>query len=139
MNALFDTNVIIDLLLNREPHSEASAWLTSQAEAGTINGVLCATTLTNIFYIVSKALNRQKAVAAIDAIMSIFEIAPVTRPIIEDALTTPMKDFEDAVLYQSGIHHGCQLIITRNGKDFTQSRIPVMTPDEAISLLLNRQ
>ena len=67
--------------------------------------------------------------------MSIFEVAPVTRAVIEDALTTPIQDFEDAVLYQSAIHYGCQLIVTRNTKDFTHTRIPVMTPDEFIALL----
>ena len=49
-----------------------------------------------------------------------------------------MKDFEDAVLYQAGIRHGCQVIITCNGKDFSKSSIPVMTPDETVSLLQNR-
>ena len=135
MNALFDTNVILDLLLDREPFNVSATWLISKAEAGAINGALCATTLTNIFYIASKALNRQQAVTAIADIMSIFEVAPVTRAVIEDALTTKMQDFEDAVLYQSAIHHGCQLIVTRNTKDFTHSNIPVMTPDEFIALL----
>ncbi len=135
MNALFDTNVILDLLLDREPFNAPATWLISQAEAGAINGALCATTLTNIFYIASKALNRQQAASAVANIMSIFEVAPVTRAVIEDALTTPIQDFEDAVLYQSAIHYGCQLIVTRNTKDFTHTRIPVMTPDEFIALL----
>lgn len=135
MNALFDTNVILDLLLDREPFNAPATWLISQAEAGAINGALCATTLTNIFYIASKALNRQQAATAVANIMSIFEVAPVTRAVIEDALTTPIQDFEDAVLYQSAIHYGCQLIVTRNTKDFTHTRIPVMTPDEFIALL----
>ncbi|MBA54233.1 MAG: PIN domain nuclease [Pseudomonadales bacterium] len=135
MNALFDTNVILDLLLDREPFNAPATWLISQAEAGAINGSLCATTLTNIFYIASKALNRQQAATAVANIMSIFEVAPVTRAVIEDALTTPIQDFEDAVLYQSAIHYGCQLIVTRNTKDFTHNRIPVMTPDEFIALL----
>ena len=135
MNALFDTNVILDLLLDREPFNAPATWLISQAEAGAINGSLCVTTLTNIFYIASKALNRQQAATAVANIMSIFEVAPVTRAVIEDALTTPIQDFEDAVLYQSAIHYGCQLIVTRNTKDFTHTRIPVMTPDEFIALL----
>ena len=135
MNALFDTNVILDLLLDREPFNAPATWLISQAEAGAINGSLCAPTLTNIFYIASKALNRQQAATAVANIMSIFEVAPVTRAVIEDALTTPIQDFEDAVLYQSAIHYGCQLIVTRNTKDFTHTRIPVMTPDEFIALL----
>ena len=138
MNVLFDTNVFLDLLLAREPFSESAAWLTSQAESGAINGSLCATTLTNIFYIASKALGREQASAAVTTIMSIFDVAPVTRSVLEDALTTPCKDFEDAVLYQSALHYGCDVIVTRNGKDFAKAEIPVLTPVELIGLLQGR-
>lgn len=135
MNTLFDTNVILDLLLDREPFNTPATWLISQAEAGAINGALCATPPHQYFLHCQQspepATGRQRRGRHHEH----FEVAPVTRAVIEDALTTPIQDFEDAVLYQAAIHYGCQLIVTRNTKDFTHTRIPVMTPDEFIALL----
>jgi predicted nucleic acid-binding protein len=135
MRVLFDTNVILDVLLERYPFSEPATILLSKVEKGEITGLVCATTLTTIYYLVSKALNRNKAGECIDLLLHLFEVASVNRVVIETAKTLNFKDFEDAVIYASALHSGCNCVVTRNLKDFPESEIPVFSPEELVKVL----
>ncbi|WP_457677770.1 PIN domain-containing protein, partial [Thermovibrio sp.] len=101
MRVLFDTNVILDLLLDRYPFSEPAAALLSKVEKGEITGLVCATTLTTIYYLVSKSLSRSKAEECMELLLRLFEVASVNRVVIETARTLKFKDFEDAVVCAS--------------------------------------
>jgi len=135
MRVLFDTNVILDVLLDRKPFSKPASNLLSKVEKGEITGVICATTVTTIYYLVSKALNREKADECIDLLLNILEIAPVSRAVIETARKLNFKDFEDAVIYASAFHSKCFCIVTRNLKDFPALKIPVFSPEELLQVL----
>ena len=135
MRILFDTNIILDLLLDRKPFSEHASHVISKVERSEINGFLCATTVTTIHYLLSKYLDREKALESINSIMALFEIAPVNRLVIEKTLQIGFTDFEDAVLHESAIHAGAEYIITRNVKDFKRSTIPVFSPAEFLSMV----
>ncbi|WP_457639982.1 PIN domain-containing protein [Persephonella sp.] len=137
MRVLFDTNVILDLLLDRKPFSEYSAVIISEVEKGKITGVLSAATITTIYYLVSKSLNKKEADKSIDMIFSLFEIAPVNRVVLETAKNLNFKDFEDAVIYASAVHSKVNSIITRNIKDFKFGAVPVYEPAEFIKILKN--
>jgi len=135
MRVLFDTNIILDVLLERHPFSESATGLLSKVEKGKITGLVCATTLTTIYYLVSKALGRSKANECVELLLCLFEVAPVNRAVIETARTLNLKDFEDAVIYASALHSGCNCIVTRNLKDFSKSEIPVFSPEELLKVL----
>ncbi len=135
MKILFDTNVILDVLLDRQPFAEHALFLMSKVERSEINGFLCATTVTTIHYLLSKHLDKEKAIMSINSIMALFEIASVNRLVIENALQSKFTDFEDSVLHESARHAGADYIITRNIKDFKRSKIPVFTPTEFLSVL----
>lgn len=135
MKVLFDTNIILDLLLDRKPFSEHASFLISRVERSDIDGFLCATTITTIHYLLSKYLDKQKSIESIHSIMALFEIAPVNRLVIENALVSKFSDFEDSVLHESARHAGAEYIITRNAKDFKKSKIPVFTPGEFLNML----
>ncbi len=135
MRVLFDTNIILDVLLDRKPFSDYASFLLSKVEQSEINGFLCATTVTTIHYLLSKHLDKEKALNSINSIMGLFEIASVNRIVIESALTTKFTDFEDSVLHESTRHAGVEYIITRNINDFKKSKIPVFTPTEFLSML----
>ncbi|WP_245792022.1 type II toxin-antitoxin system VapC family toxin [Desulfurobacterium indicum] len=132
---MFDTNVILDILLDRQPFSLSAAVLFSKVEKGEITGLVCATTLTTIYYLTSKALNRAKADECIELLLSLFEVAAVNRSVIETAKKLKLRDFEDAVLYASALHSGSNCIVTRNLKDFPESEIPVFLPEELLKIL----
>lgn len=135
MKVLFDTNIILDVLLDREPFSEHSSYIMSKVESSEINGYLCATTITTIHYLLSKDLDKEISFKSIHSIMALFEIATVNRPVLENALTAQFSDFEDAVLHEAARHAGVEYIITRNVKDFKKSTLPVFTPTEFLSIL----
>jgi len=132
---LFDTNVVLDLLMDREPFADAAGELFGRVEAGGIIGCLCATTITTVFYLVSKALGPDRAKAEIAKLMALFEIAPVNRPVLESALASLFVDFEDAVLHEAACHFGSDAIVTRNQRDFRNARIPVYAPTELAAIL----
>ena len=135
MKILFDTNIILDVLLDRRPFSENASYLLSKVERSEINGLLCATTVTTIHYILSKYLDKEKAIASINSIMALFEVASVNRLVIENALESKFSDFEDSVLNESARHAGAEYIITRNIKDFAKSKIPAYTPTEFLIMI----
>ncbi len=135
MKVLFDTNIVLDVLLDRKPFSEPASYLMSKVERSEINGLLCATTVTTIHYLLSKNLNKEKAISSISSIMALFEIASVNRLVIENALKSKFTDFEDSVLHESARHAGAEYIVTRNIKDFKNTKIPAFAPIEFLSML----
>lgn len=135
MKVLFDTNVILDVLLDREPFAEAATYLMSKVEQSEIIGYLGATTITTIYYLLQKNLGKEIVVEKIGILLSMFEIIPVNRIILEKALRLNFVDFEDAVLYEGGSNIEVEYIITRDIKGFKESKIPVFNPVEFINML----
>ncbi|WP_029523038.1 PIN domain-containing protein [Persephonella sp. KM09-Lau-8] len=135
MRVLIDTNVILDLLLDRKPFSKQSALLISKVEKGEFTGVLCAITITTIYYLVRKSLDKKEAEKSIDLIFSLFEMATVNRTVLETARKLDFNDFEDAVIYASAIHSNCDVLITRNMKNFKADDIPIYEPEEFLNIL----
>jgi predicted nucleic acid-binding protein len=135
MKTLFDTNVILDVLLDREPFSNDASLLLSKVEQSEIIGFICATTVTTIHYIATKALGPQSASKHIQSLLSLFVIAPVNRVVLENAAASKFADFEDAVLHEAACHAGAKYIVTRNIGDFKNSKLPVFEPGEFINAL----
>ncbi len=135
MRVLFDTNVVLDLLLDREPFVEDALYLFTKVERSEITGLLCATTVTTIHYLIGKALGAKEASRHIKTLLSLFEIAPVNRSVLDEALEAGFHDFEDGVLYASALKAGAEAIVTRDLSEFKKAKIPVYTPDELVSAL----
>lgn len=128
--ALFDTNVVLDVLLNREPHAQASAQALALVERGEVQGFLCATTVTTLFYLARRTLGTQRAREQIAVLLRLFGVAPVTHLTLADALDAGFADYEDAVLHEAARHAGMHCIVTRNVQDFAAARLVVWEPSE---------
>ena len=135
MKVLFDTNIVLDLLLDRKPFSEFAAQLFTKVEKGQLSGVLCGTTITTIEYLARKSLGARGAVRQIRNLLNLFEIAPVNRLVLESALGGRFSDFEDAVLAEAAAHVGADGIVSRDPAGFKFSRIPVYDPRELLVML----
>lgn len=127
---LFDTNVILDLLLDRKPHAEAAAFLVARVERSELTGYVCATTITTIFYLATKVVGVEAARVQIKKILELFDVALVSQSVLETALTSGFSDFEDAVLYEAAKHAIVDCIVTRNIKDFKLATLPIYLPSE---------
>jgi predicted nucleic acid-binding protein len=132
---LVDTNVVLDLMLDRMPFADDAALLFEQAEHGNISVVLCGTTITTIHHIAAKTIGARKAKRAIGRLLSLCEIAPVGRSVLEDALAAEFPDFEDAVLAAAARSAGADAIVSRNAKDFRKAGIPIYDAAQAVGLL----
>jgi predicted nucleic acid-binding protein len=131
IRVLFDTNVILDVLENRPGLVAGSARSLDRAKRRQVEGVLCATTVTTLFYLVRKSQGRDRAIQALRTLLSFLLIAAVDRSVIELALDRPVsKDFEDCILHESGKAAAVDFIVTRNTEDFKGSSIPVLTPEQ---------
>ena len=130
MKIIFDTNIILDVLLNRDPFVELSAKIVSSVENKNIEGYLCATTITTLDYLISKQTNRNTAKAEIQKLLNIFEISEVNSKVLDMSLKSGFKDFEDGVQYYSGECCGVNGLVTRNTKDYKQAKLPIYTPEE---------
>lgn len=130
MRLLFDTNVVLDVMLDREPYAMASAEVLSRAEAGDLTGCICATTVTTIHYLATRALGAERSLAEVRKLLSLFEIAPVNRTVLETALALGFADYEDAVLHEAARQVSAQGIVTRNPRHFKKAALPGYTPEE---------
>jgi predicted nucleic acid-binding protein len=135
VRVFFDINVVLDLLLDREPFVKHSAFLISEVERGNITGILSATSITTIYYLVSKVLSKKRAKKTIDILLSLFEIAPVNRTVLETARDLNYKDFEDTVIYACALHSKANVLVTRNIKDFKSKEIPVLEPEDLLKII----
>ena len=135
MKVLVDTNIILDVLLNRKPHVAASAQILAYIEESKLEGFICATTVTTIHYLLECSLEKQAARQAIQRLLHLFEIAPVNRPVLQEAVLSKISDYEDAVIEQAALLVQADVIVTRNTKDFKKSNVKAMDPSELLSCL----
>jgi predicted nucleic acid-binding protein len=132
---LFDTNVVLDVLLDRRPHAEASAAVWSAVETGVAEGMLAAHAVTTIHYLVRKDKGNAKAKRIVSAILQVFKIAAVDGAVIQEALQLPFLDFEDAVTAAAGRLAGCDYLVTRDPKGFRESPVRALAPEAVTPLL----
>ena len=135
MRVLFDTNVILDVLLARAPHVSPATALLDRVAAKSLDGLLGATTLTTIHYLATKAVGPRAAQGHLRTLLGLFEVASVTRAVLTDALDLEFPDYEDAVLHEAARHVGAEAIVTRDPKGFAKARLKVYAPEELLRFM----
>jgi predicted nucleic acid-binding protein len=135
VKVLVDTNVVLDVLLDRRPHSADSAHIFRLIEEGRLQGFLCATTVTTIDYLLLQSLSRADARKYLTQLIRLFDVAAVNRAVIEGAMQSRIADFEDAVLEQAAALAGADVIISRNTKDFAHGTVKVLDPRQCLAQL----
>jgi len=126
----FDTNIMLDLLGERLPFYESVAKIATLADKGQVTIVVSALSYATVSYFLSKFENSEMAKSKLRKFKIISEICSLDELIIEKGLNSNFTDFEDSLQYFSAVTSDCEILITRNGKDFKESQIPVMTADE---------
>jgi predicted nucleic acid-binding protein len=131
-----DTNVVIDVLANREPFSVSSAKLLDHAEKGKISLYLSALSYSNICYIVRKLCSHKEMLSILRDLESMTITLDVTKQIISNALNSGLKDFEDSIQFYTALSNKkIESIVTRNPRDFKNNDISVFTPEEALRII----
>lgn len=135
MRVLFDTNVVLDLLLDRRPHSLTAAQLVTEVDRGRIEGLLGATTVTTVHYVAANAAGAARAREHIQKLLSVFDVAPVGRAVLSDALELRFRDYEDAVLHEAARHARAAGVVTRDRAAFARATLSIYAPDELLMMV----
>ena len=124
-----DTDVIIDFLIDREPHSREAAIIFTLIEQKKLKGYVSSLTVGNLYYVLRKIESHNKVIAKLDSISRLLTILKVDQQIIKFAIASGFPDFEDSIQYNCALNYKkIDVLITRNIKDYKGSQIPVMTP-----------
>lgn len=124
-----DSDVVIDFFTDREPHVNPASELFDLNENGNVVLYISALSINNIYYIVRKYLGHKKTLDVVESLTEMTEIVGTTKKEVLKALKNDFKDFEDSIQYSSALTiKGLDAIITRNIKDYRNSKIAVMTP-----------
>jgi len=135
VKVLFDTNVVLDVLLDRDPHVRVAAKLFALVDNGLVEGSICATTVTTIYYIAAKSFGRARAHNLVHDLLAVFTVAPVDRDVLDRAVDLGFDDFEDAVVHEAARASGMAAIVTRDGAGFANATLPVFDPPELLAAI----
>ena len=136
MERLFlDTNIVLDLLGEREPFYQSAAKIATLADKGEIVIYVSSLTYSTVFYLLSRYEGNEAVKEKIRKFKVIAKTSDLTDKIIDKGLSSKFNDFEDSLQYYCAVNSECNIIITRNGKDFKESDLPVLTPDEYLNRL----
>lgn len=130
-----DTNIILDLLGEREPFYLPSAQLATLADQKKIKLIASPISFATVNYFLIKSEGMSNAKEKLRKFKILCEIASMNECIVEKALNSDFEDFEDALQYFCALDSKCDIIITRNQKDFKQALLPVMSAEEYIKSL----
>lgn len=132
---MIDTNVVLDVLLKRDPFFQASYEVMKQSALEKLEGFVSASAATDIYYLLRRALkDNAQAKNGMEKLTQLVGIADALGEDVHAAIASNMEDFEDALV--ASIAERCQMayIITRNTKDFASSSVKALTPEAFLAL-----
>jgi len=133
---LIDTNVILDIVLERQPFVEQAIRLLQTAQQANIVLFVTATTITDLYYITRKARGRTIALDFIADLLQLMEVAGVDKAVIMQALHSDIADFEDAIQESAAKGQAISVLVTRNETDFKNSSLEIYSPESFLKKFL---
>jgi predicted nucleic acid-binding protein len=133
LKVLIDTNIIVDVALERLPFYMQSQNVLSAAYRQTIEGYISASTVSDLYYIIRKVKGRALTLQFLQGILTFCSVATVDRSVITMAFATNFSDFEDAIQYSAAVASQMDAIVTRNPSDFANATaLQIFTPEQLI-------
>jgi predicted nucleic acid-binding protein len=132
--ALIDTDVIVDFFYDRKPFSKYAATILSWCEEKKMVGYITPVICSNTYYLLRQTATHEKVMNKLMQLLAIVDIIQMDDQVVRSALISNFNDFEDALQHYAAVNHGkINVILTRNIKDFKNSTIGVMTPEDYIT------
>ena len=133
---LVDTDVVMDFVTRREPFDKDAVHLFNLADRKRVNLNVSSLCLNNIYYLLRKIIGHNKTIVILQNLIEITDVLTVDKQVVLKALNSKFSDFEDAIQHFSAVENGdIDVIITRNLKDYKQSKIAVMTAGSFIGVM----
>ncbi|MEZ2227234.1 type II toxin-antitoxin system VapC family toxin [Microcoleus sp.] len=135
MKVLIDTNIIVDVALDREPFFAESDRILTFVEEAQIQGYISASTFSDLYYIIRRDKGRDWSLDFLRQLATFCQVATVDNSVISMALASNFKDFEDAIQYSTAVINQIDAIVTRNPRDFPVTTPRIVTPNQLIQEL----
>lgn len=132
MKVLIDTNIILDVLCQRPGFYEDAVKIFKLCEVKRLSGVICALSIPNIMYILRKELDAERTKEILDNLMLIFSVADLKADDLKKAASMKFRDYEDAIQSACAARVKANYIVTRNIRDFAESRVTAIKPSELL-------
>lgn len=129
-----DTDVVLDLLLAREPFFPATTRLFLLFQEGRLEGCVSPLMFSNLFYILRKEMPAPQAISTLRKLKLLTHVLPVDERTIDLALASSFSDFEDAIQYYTALAHEVDAIVTRNKRDYKTAKLPILNAEECLEL-----
>ena len=138
MKLLIDTNVVLDVLLKREPFFKAAAEVLNLAQRSDVREYVSASSITDIYYIARRQMKDHAAVKdLLKRLLTVVSVAAVSAQEIQNALSLAWTDFEDSVQYSVALLNEMDGIVTRNPADYQGSNIQIWLPEQLLEMPTN--
>lgn len=131
---MIDSDVCLDSFAGLYPHSIYSDKLLLSVEDGAVTGIVSAESFSNLYYVICKLSSHENAIRLLKELRTIVTAGTLKPEVVETALNSGWKYFEDALQNYCAINEGCESILTRNGSDYKNSEIPVYSPSEWLEM-----
>ena len=130
-----DSDIILDLLAEREPHYIHAARLFTLINQNKIIAYTSPLIFANLHYLLKQQTTNFVALKSLRKLKTLINILPIDERIIEQSLNSEFNDFEDAIQYYTAVNNGITIIITRNKIDYRRSKIDILTAEEFLKSL----
>ena len=135
-SVFIDTDVLLDFYIQRQPHHDTALRLFTQLSRQKTRCHTSAVVVANIHYILTRLMNRQYATDKVRRLRSFVSIAPLDEGMIDAAISSTSRDFEDSIQYHCALANGIDTLITRNTGDYPKGRIRIADPGQYLSAAL---
>ena len=140
MKLLIDTNVVLDVLLQREPFCRTAAEVLNLTQRDDVREYVSASAITDIYYIANKQMNDRESVRdLLKRLLMVVSVAAVSEREIQNALNLAWGDFEDSVQYSVALMNEMDGIVTRNPNDYQEANMRIWLPEQALELFANEE
>lgn len=135
MKVLVDTNVLLDVIQERQPFEEMALRIWKLVEDKHLHGCVSAISFNNIFYIARRQVGAERAMEGLRRVRQGFQFVPLDDYVIDRAMASKPGDFEDAIQAAAAVAAQADLIVTRNQRDFSRYGVTALSPEETLALL----
>ena len=140
MKLLIDTNVVLDVLMQREPFCRTAAEVLNLTQRDDVREYVSASAITDIYYIANKQMKDRESVRdLLKRLLMVVSVAAVSEREIQNALNLAWGDFEDSVQYSVALMNEMDGIVTRNPNDYQEANMRIWLPEQALELFANEE
>ena len=135
LSVLVDTNVVLDLILDRAPWADDASRLLDAIGNERLRGFIAGHAVTTVHYIVERERDRTRAATAVSDLLALLDVVSLESSDFQRALSLGLRDYEDAVQAAACLKVGATFLVTRNARDFKGTPVEVRSPAEVLALV----